>query len=256
MDNRNGHLQVAAIKQLALTNWRELIRDRAGFFLMMFFPFLFFGLMVLVDLSGDGLGELGKMMLPFTLVLSFWFLAFYSLGFQTVQLRQRGTLRLLGLTPVTRLTWILAQLPPRLCLAILQLGGIAVLSLIMGYLNLDRLHWLLSAGVIGVLMMFSLAYFVGGLLHSPEAALVIPAGLLPLVLFPSGLLLPLDAVPRWMVEIGKYSPFTYWADLIKYSLLGTPLQQPWWLNLSVLVVTTLLFTWLTARTFKWDQRED
>lgn len=270
--------KLSAFRELALANWRELIRDPSGLFLLIAFPMLIFGLMLLVGLSGDGppgggpqggppgnglqdgppghgpQGDLVRMMLPFTLFLFYMLLGFYTLGYQTVQLRQQGTLRLLGLTPLKRLTFILAQLPSRLLLALGQLLLIAIAGIALGALDLGQLPGLVFGSLLGILLFFSLAYFVGGIVRIPEAAIIVPMLLMPLVMFSAGLF-PLGNMPAWLTAIGPYSPFTYWFDLINHWLIGTPLQHSVGLSVTVIMGTAAVVTGLTAATFRWDQGE-
>lgn len=247
--------RLSAFRELALANWRELVRDPSGLFLMIGFPLVMFGLMLLFGLSADGVRtDLVRMMLPFTLFLFYSLLGFYTLGYQTVQLRRNGTLRLLGLTPLRRLTYIAAQLPPRLAIALGQLLLLAAAGALFGLFSVRQLPGLLFGSLLGILLFFSLAYFVGGIFRIPEAAVSVPMALLPIIMVSAGMF-PLETVPRWLAAIGRYSPFTYWFDLINHSLLGSPLQHPLWLSISVLVGTTAAMTALTALTFRWDQGE-
>lgn len=248
--------KLSPVRELALANWRELVRDPSGLFLTIGFPFLFFGLMFVLEVSSQGsAGDLTKMMFPFTLFICYTLLGFYTLGYQTVQLRQKGTLRLLGLTPLRRLTFVLAQLPARLLLAVGQLLLIAATGCVLGMF--DRQQWpgVLLGGLLGIGLTFSCAYFIGGLFRSPEAAVILPMALLPLVMFSAGVT-PLDPMPVWLQHVGRYSPFTYWLDLMNHWLIGTPLQHPLSLSLAVILGTTLAMTVATVWTFRWDQGEN
>jgi ABC-2 type transport system permease protein len=207
------------------------------------------------DLNGREPLELPKALLPFTLLVCFWFLSFYSIGFQTILMRQRGTLKLLGLTPVSRLTFILAQVPARLALAMAQLTVILFLGYLTGFVAADRIPGALFSALIGILMIFSFGYLVGGIFKVPEAALILPTALLPAIMFPSGFMFPIEMLPDWVGKVSPYLPFTYMADTLKHYLVGTSFRYSPWLSYSVMLGITVVVTLLTARTFQWDQGE-
>lgn len=208
-----------------------------------------------VDTDGREAIENLRMMLPFTLFLSFWFLAFYSIAFHTIQLRQRGILKLLGLTPLPRITFIAGQLPARLGMALVQLVVIAAIAYAAGYLSFGRVPGFLLSALTGVVMIFSFAYLVGGVFRTPEVALVLPTALMPAIVLPSGLMLPPDTLPGWVANLSRFFPFTYWGDSLRHYLLGAPLRFSIYLSYAVMLGTTALVTLLTVRIFRWDQGE-
>ncbi len=60
---------------------------------------------------------------------------------------------------------------------------------------------------------------------------------LPLM-FTSSALFPVEQMPRWLQDIAKVNPVTYAADLVRYLLIGKPLDNPWQ-PLAVLAAITL-----------------
>jgi len=228
------------------TRLRGLIRKAAG---------LDASRIRVVDVDGREAIENLRVMLPFTLFISFWFLAFYSIAFHTIQLRQRGVLKLLGLTPLPRITFIAGQLPARLGLALVQLVVIAAIAYAAGFLSIGRIPGFLLSALTGVVMIFSLAYLVGGVFRIPEVALILPTALMPAIVLPSGLMLPPDTLPGWVADLSRFFPFTYLADPLRHYLLGAPLRFPLYLSYAVMLGTAALVTLLTVRVFRWDQGE-
>lgn len=207
------------------------------------------------DLSGQEAAELQVVLLPFTLLICFWFLSFYSIGFYIIQVRQRGTLKLLGLTPVSRMTYVLSLVPGRLALATAQLLVIMLIGAATGMISISRVPGALGSALLGILMIFSFGYLVGGVFKVAEAALVLPTALLPAVTLMSGFLFPVESLPPWVTKLSQFVPFSYMADTLKHFLVGSPFHYSPWLSYAVMLGTTAVVTMLTARTFRWDQGE-
>jgi len=249
-----------AMRRLAVVNFRELIRDPATFFFVLVFPFLFMGMFAFISSAGaatvagekfDGF----RFGLPAVLVLAFGQLAFLGTATTMVQLRSRGTLRLLALTPLPRLTFIAALVPARLAIAALQLAIMATIAAATGFLEVGQIGRLLLSCTLGLAMLFSFGFFLGGRMSSPEAAAGVLSGLLPVLLIVSGILLPISILPGPLADFADYIPLTYLGDAVRQDLVGSEALHSIGLDYVVMAATAAVFTVLSALTFRWDQGE-
>jgi len=248
-----------ALRELSATNFRELVRDPTTFFFVLVFPFLFIGMFAFISSATNGAGGQDfdgfRFGLPAVLVLAFGQLAFLGTATTMVQLRARGTLRLLALTPLRRLTFIAALVPARVAIAAFQLAIMAALAAATGFLELAQVGRLLVTCVLGLAMLFSLGFLLGGRLSSPEVASGALAGLLPVLLIASGILLPLSMLPAGVAAVADFLPFTYLGDAVRQDLVGGAPLHPIELDWLVMAGSAALFTLLAASTFRWDQGE-
>jgi ABC-2 type transport system permease protein len=64
------------------------------------------------------------------------------------------------------------------------------------------------------------------------------------LIFISGIFIPLEQMPEWGRLVALFSPLTYLADLIRYSIQGAN-YYPIFLDISIILSFTILFLVLT-----------
>lgn len=251
-----------AMRQLSMVNLKELLRDPTTFFFVLVFPFLFIAMFAFISSSTGKNATVGgeafdgfRFGLPAVLVLAFGQLAFLGTATTMVQLRSRGTLRLLALTPLRRLTFIAALVPARLMIAVAQLVVMAAIAAATGFLEVGQIGRLLLSCAFGLAMLFALGFFLGGRISSPEVAAGALSGLLPVLLIASGILLPIGLLPGAIAHAADFIPLTYLGDAVRQDLVGAQALHPIGLDYLVMAATTVVFTLLSALTFRWDQGE-
>jgi ABC-2 type transport system permease protein len=172
-----------------------------------------------------------------------------------VALRERGTLRLLSTTPVSRLTILLAQAPARLALALGHTAVIAAVSAVMGHLPVARLGSLLITCLAGLVLLVPIGFLLGSLLPTAEAASNALTFVLLGLLGPAGLFVPVDNLPSSARQTLGALPPGLLGAAIRHDLTGEPASQPAWLAWLVCAGTGAALTLLAARTFRWQRDE-
>lgn len=193
--------------------------------------------------------------IPAVLILAFASLALYGTAIPIIQLRERGTLRLLGVTPLSRMTFLLAQAPARLAIALIQLLVMGTVAALTGFLNVVQLAGLAATLFLGLAMLFSLGYLFAGLLRDSESSSLVLGTLLPIVLFLSGIFLPLQLLPAVLQDISRFIPLTYFGDALRSDLVGFDGEFARWVSYLAMGGTAVIGTLLATRTFRWDQGE-
>jgi ABC-2 type transport system permease protein len=182
-------------------------------------------------------------------------LAFIGTTVPLVAMRERGLLRLLGVTPLRRSTFLLAQLPLRALVAV----GILVLTtgIAVWRRYVDGVD-LLALGVsflLGAAMLFVLALVFAARSRNAEATqqtmVMVTIGLV----FASGGLLPQSILPAAVQVAMNCLPTTWFVAAASASLTGAepflPVPALWGLMSLVTVVAGVL----AVRWFEWDQSE-
>ncbi|XYJ24089.1 hypothetical protein ACSE3M_10095 [Bacillus velezensis] len=102
-------------------NIKELVRNPLTFFMVLAFPFLFLVMFwVISSATGTGI-DLFEFIVPGIIVMAFFTLAINGTSTPIIQMRDQGTLRLIGLTETSKLTFVLSQISARFLIAAFQL---------------------------------------------------------------------------------------------------------------------------------------
>ena len=248
----------AVFRELALAQAREMFRDLKTLFATVLYPFAILAIFLLTAFvtpkTGNGPG-FATMAISMTLFLCTGATGFFGIAVPLVQLRERGTLRLLSTTPLRRATLLAAQAPSRLVVTAFQIVVILAVGLAAGAIAPAQVPMLLLACVLGLVVFAPLGYFIGGRAPSSEATNTITALGVVVLMFASGLVFPLDGLPGVVQGALRVLPTTYLGDLLRQAALGVPPEYPLALGIGVIAAFGLLFSGLAVRTFRWDAGE-
>jgi len=188
-------------------------------------------------------------------MVSFLSLALLGTAVPVVALRGKGTLRLLGTTPLKRSTFILSQSPARFLLGVAQLGLVVGVTAVLGYVSPAAMPRLIVTALLGLTMLFALGYLIGSRASNAEAATTIVSLLIPVALMLSGSIIPLSVFPPEVSAVVSWLPTTVLANALSVDLVGATgaanVWVAWGVMAGVAVVAGGLATWL----FRWDQGE-
>lgn len=181
--------------------------------------------------------------------------AFMGTALPIVVMRERGTLRMLGTTPVRKLTFIAAQTPVR-AVATLAIGvAVAGIAVAMGYLAPGGVVSLAVTVVLGTLMFFSFAYLLASRSRSPELINAVSV-LLPIaVMFASGDVFPKQVLPDWLAVALDWLPSSWFIQAASADLAGMPPVAPVPILWLLMAACTAAVALAAARLFSWDDRE-
>ncbi|MGW1173528.1 ABC transporter permease [Kitasatospora sp. NPDC002543] len=196
-----------------------------------------------------------KASLPTALVMALMSVAFFGTATPLIALRQRGTLRLLGTTPLRRRTFVAAQAPARLALVAVQLLVLGGVAAGLGFLPAGAALRLFATGLLGALMLFAFGYLAASRLRNPEIANGVLAVLMPVVLLLGGLFLPLQMMPAALRTVSDALPTSYLVDALNHDLTGAASAHGLVVDWLVMATAALIFGGLAARLFRWDQGE-
>ncbi|MCX4731506.1 ABC transporter permease [Streptomyces sp. NBC_01363] len=196
-----------------------------------------------------------KAALPTGLLMALMSIAFFGTATPLIALRARGTLRLLGTTPLSRMTFVLAQAPVRLALVAAQLVILGVVAVWMGFLPLAGTLRLMGTGLLGAVMLFAFGYLIASRMRNAEVVNGLLGLLMPLILFSSGLFLPMDMLPSVAETVSNALPTTYLVDALNHDLNAAASAHSLTVDWLILLAGAIIFGGLAARLFRWDQGE-
>lgn len=249
-------MSATATGELLRLQTREFVRDRRGFLTSLLLPLglagLFYGMAALVPAPEGGFNAV----VPMVVFLTVSTAPLMATAASLAGARERGTLRLLGTTPVGRTRLVLSHVPSRLGLVLLQIALLIAVGTTMGLADPSAIPALFGVAFLGVALFGSLGYLLGGVLPSAETAwnVSVPVQLVPFFL--SGFVVPLELLPDSAQNILELLPTTFFADMLIGLTPHGETVHPTWLSVTVVLATTALLTALAVRLFRWDQGEN
>lgn len=246
------------LRTLSQAHAREMLRDRktaAGAVgIPAFFLALFVAISVLSDDSADH--DLLRRLLPMALFFVFGSLIFFGTVSPTVELRARGTLRLLSSTPLRPSTFLLALAPARLVLAAVFIAVTALVSASFGLLPTGRLGILVVTSACGVAFLLALGFLLAARLTAAETASNLLSLVLVVLLFLAGGLVPLSSLPAAVADVLGWLPPALLYEGLASGLVDEPTTHPVWAGWAVLLGAAALLGGLAVRGFRWDRATD
>ena len=246
-----------ALRQLTATSRREVLRNPLVLCLSVLFPLCFIAMFAFLPAVPSGGGEPIDALafgLPAVLLFAITSLGVLGTASLLTLYRRQGVLALLGTTPLRRSTFLLSLMPIRVLVIGAETVLIISVAALAGTLQISSVLLLLAAVAACAAALLAIGFWLGAISRSPELIGALGGALTPLVLFGSGVLLPLAMMPAPVQTIAEFLPFTYMGELLRYAIAGIPMSHPVWLSFLVIVATALLAFALGARSFRWDDR--
>ncbi|WP_030059263.1 MULTISPECIES: ABC transporter permease [Streptomyces] len=248
----------SATRELALLHARELLRDRRYFYFALFFPFGMMGIFLTIGAlapKNSGAPDFMQLVIPMALFLAVTSTALTVTTGPLANLRTKGTLRLLGTTPVGRARLVFTHMFARLVMAACQALALLALAFALGKVDAGRLPVLFGITLLGLALFGGIGYLIGGRLSSPDAATNVGTLIQLLSLFLSGLTFPLHLMPTAVADVLALLPTTFFADLMTTQMSGAQPYHPAWLSVLVVSASAAAAVYAAVRTFRWDQGE-
>lgn len=243
-------------RQLLLTHWRELFRNRSNFYFVILFPFmmlgLFLGMNKILSSAAEGQGpDFSVLVVPLALCLGLSGTCMTLTAGPIAEYRQHGTLRILGTTPVSRTRFIITHLAIRTVLAIVLVLAVAVVGIVLDIVGTAALWRSVLAAIPSSVLFLGLGYIIGSLLGSGQAATNVATFVQLFVLFASGVAFPLGLLSDAVKRVLDLLPTTYFGDLL-YWVSGGSQRHMTWVDFAVVAVCAGLVVPVAIRTFRWE----
>lgn len=205
------------------------------------------------EVTSDNLSNIDYL-LPGILAMSLMQLGLFGTAAPLVSLREKGVLRRMGATPLSRTSLLVSQVAFRMTLAFLQtaiLIGVGMAAFDV-QIEIQNLPLIIGVVLFGASMFITLGYFLSTLANTEEALQGIVA--LPnfLFMFLSGIFWPVDFMPSWIRPLVDLIPLTYLGDLLRKVMIDAGSYFSAERSILVLGVWLAVTTVLALRFFKWE----
>jgi ABC-2 type transport system permease protein len=190
--------------------------------------------------------------LPGMLGIALLWLGIFGTAQPVVTQRVSQIYRRLGITAISRVQILTAEVGWRMSVGLLQ----AVTFLVIGYfgygVGVQSWGLFIPTMLLGTLVFVCLGYVLAGVGRTIESSMAIAQ----IVNFPmmmlSGSIMSADMLPGFFQPVVKVLPLTYLSDLLRQAMTGAPGGYPIWLSFSVLGGWLLVVAVLAVVLWKWE----
>lgn len=165
-------------------------------------------------------------------------------GSSTIFDKRLGYMTRLMASPIRRESIYLAKVAASVFRALLLSLILLMVAYIAGFKFKEGFTVLDFAAAVTAVVLISLTFtsifmVLGFITDSPEALFSV-ANLVNLpLMFTSSALFPVEQMPEWLRLIASVNPLTYASDLIRFFLIGKPVNDPW-LMLALLATGSII----------------
>ncbi|MEA3357375.1 MAG: ABC transporter permease [Patescibacteria group bacterium] len=169
--------------------------------------------------------------------------------------REKGVLKRLFATPLTKSAYLISNIITRMFMALAQIGVLLALAYIIFGIRIVGSLWLVALlASIGSLVFLAIGFMISSFAKTSESARAMIMPIQMLFMFTGGVYFERSVLPNWLFNITKPLPLTYLSDLLKDVMvhgygLGDKSIQTGTLALTIWLVVTVA---LSIKTFKWN----
>mgnify|MGYP000846000343 FL=1 len=170
-----------------------------------------------------------------------------------VEMRRKGVLRRLRLTPASTGMFGIADMAVRFVLGVLQIALLTTVG-VLGFGAKLHLHLasLAVAFFVGVLAFNAIGYLFSAVSKSQEAYMAMANIASFLMMFISGVFFPVDSLPEWLQPLSRVLPLSYFVDGIRDGMVYARgiADASFWIAVAVLAAWGILAFLVGARLYK------
>jgi ABC-2 type transport system permease protein len=192
-------------------------------------------------------------LLPGILAMSIMQMGVFSVAFVFVDLKKRGILRRLKVTPINTNDFILAHVVTRLIVLMLQVTVLISAGVLFFNLNFIGSVWnLFIVGILGAIVFLGMGFAIAGISKSEgQVAPLANVITLPMMLL-SGVFFSRANLPGFAHTITSVFPLTYLADALRSVAIDGAGLQAITHQLAGLVVWSILSCFAAVKMFRWE----
>ena len=168
------------------------------------------------------------------------------------ELRQKGVIRKLSTTPITRTDWILSNILYQFVLAVISTVAILVVSYAVFSVRLQINAWLFVLLVLEVFAFGGIGMILARVAKEAESATAAANFIMFPMMFLSGSFFPLELMPGFLQTIARILPLYYVNEGLRASMVSVDNMAALRYSAMIGVFATVVFV-LGINTTKWDE---
>lgn len=242
----------SVIRSQAGLEWRLLMSNGEQILLTLIIPVvLLIGLSMtdFVSLGVTGRGPKLDLLVPSIMALAVMSSSFTALAISTGFDRRGEAIKFLGTTPLSRTGLLAAKIIAVLGVQVIQLGVIAILGILLGWIPNHAALLSLPIIILGTAAFAAWGFAMAGVLRA-EATLALANAVYLLLLLGGGVIVPAARFPEPFATIVSYLPSAALADGLRAAMgsgdLGIVVT-----SMAILTAWALVGGLVVHRTFRW-----
>ncbi|MEW6606396.1 MAG: ABC transporter permease [bacterium] len=244
---------------LTLANLKPLIRRRTNIFLLCSFPIVF------ATLYGWSLNAFSESQtdtnayldgLPSTIITMLMFTCFNGAGVAIAKERKSGLLTRLLLSPTHPVVIMYTKILFFMIIILIQTTLLFIVSRIFWGLttNIATLFCILVVTVLISVIMTGFGVFFANLIRTPEATEYGGVIIIFSLLLIGGCWVPIYMLPEFVQSVAKGLPIFYAINILKQLILSAQGLGGIIFNVIILMIISVLFTFIGTTQFEWERR--
>ncbi|KUF06633.1 ABC transporter permease [Leucobacter sp. G161] len=169
-----------------------------------------------------------------------------------VAARERGMLRLLGTTPLSRRLFLASRIPARLALLLACTAGVVAIGLARRYTEVSALPRFAVTVALAAVMLFGVGAVFSARARKAEASQSLMAGISLALVFSAGAVLPAELLPTPARFAVGLLPGSWITEPASADLAGTTPLLPVPAYWALMLVTGIACFMLAVQRFTWD----
>ena len=241
-------------RTLVVFQVKGLLREPLSLFFNLIFPSLLLQFMVVASTAYMPPGTTAESVVSFLfagiLGLILGQLSLNTLPVATAAMREQGILRRFKASPMTPSTWIASQVSAYFIMALICAGlMLLTASVSYGFEPPANVAALFLAFTVSAGAFLSFGYLIASLAKNPRTAMIAGQLLYLLMMFVSGVFLPVTSLPENLQPFVRILPMTHVIELLQAVWFGR--GWPLTATAALLVVFVVSGT-MATRFFRWD----
>jgi ABC-2 type transport system permease protein len=170
-----------------------------------------------------------------------------------VQQREKGILKRIGATPLSRWKLVGSNVLLRLLVAIVD--AVLILGIGMVFFGVQVVGNVLEAGgfvLLGAGSFLAIGFMLASFLKTEEQATGVVQVVQMPMMFLSGIFFQFDFLPGFLQTIGRAMPLTYLADALRQTMVNGTQIVPLTTDFAILAVWLVVCLGISTRFFRWE----
>lgn len=184
-------------------------------------------------------------MIPMLLVLIVALITGFLPAMNIVGEKETGTIEQINVTPVPKVTFIVGKLIPYWVIGLVVLSlGLLVSYILYGLSPKGSLLLLYALSFVFIFGISGLGLVISNYSENMQQAMFMIFFVIIIFLLMSGIFTPISSMPEWAQVISKFSPFTYFAEIMKMIYLkGSTFREVVRYVYPLLLFFAVIITW-------------
>ncbi len=240
--------------RIALMSIKLVTRTKAALFFTFLFPLIF--LFVYAGLFARGNPEAVVYMFGPVVTLNIMGSGFWGLGLQSVQQRERGSLRRYRLAPIGPGSMVFGSLVANYLLELPTIAMLLICALLFFHMPLNvSLLTLFILVTIGTFAFAGFGLTIASVANSMQEAQIFNNVVWLTLLFLSGVTVPLPLLPHWVQRFAAFLPATYLVTTLQAIMVRGESLGSHRAELLVLLVSGTFGLFFAWKLFRWEKEE-